>query len=114
TRVTVALPLPPGPVAVTVSLPEAGSADGAVYAPALVIVPDTAAQLVTFDAENVCVPPSASVTEAGTTTGAGVDPPPPDPPLPPEPPLPPLPPEPPDAVTGTVIVLLGPLLGFFT
>ena len=88
TSVTVAVPVPPGPFAVTVSVPEDGMVVGAVYKPAAVTVPDAAVQLVVLEAVNCWVAPRARVAVAGDTTGAGVPPPPPPDP-PPDPPLPP-------------------------
>src|SRR6266700_1810761 len=105
TKVTVAVPVPPGPVAVTVSLPVAVMVTGAVYRPALVIVPDVADQEVVFVPVKGWFAPKARVTAAGDTTGAGVVVPPPVPPVPPVPP-------PELLVTGIVMLLLGLELGF--
>ena len=72
TRVTVALLVPPGPVAVTVSVPVAVMVAGAVYRPADVIEPAVAVHEVTLLALNCCVLLRPTVAVAGETTGAGV------------------------------------------
>jgi hypothetical protein len=56
---------------VTVSVPDAGITDGAVYKPADVTVPATAAQFVAFDEVNCWVAPKMSVTDAGETAPGG-------------------------------------------
>ena len=64
-------PVPPGPVAETVSVPVAGMDEGALYRPAEVTVPETALHVVTLVAENCCVEPSITVALAGETTSFG-------------------------------------------
>jgi len=71
-RVTVALLVPPGPVALIVSVPVAVAVVGAVYKPEEVMVPASALQLVTLLAENCNVAPRPKVAVAGEITGAGV------------------------------------------
>ncbi len=74
-NVTVAVALPPGPVAVIVSVPLGVIVAGAVYRPAAVIVPASALHAVTLLAENCSVAASPTVTAAGEIIGAGcVDP----------------------------------------
>ncbi len=68
--VTVAVPLPLGPVAVTVSVPPAGIADGAVYRPLLVTVPYVAAHAVAPAEVNGCVAPKFKETVSGEMTCA--------------------------------------------
>jgi hypothetical protein len=63
--VTVAVPLPLGPVAVTASVPVEDIADGAVYRPLLVTVPYVAAHAVAPAEVNGCVAPNATDTVAG-------------------------------------------------
>jgi hypothetical protein len=63
----VALPAPPAPVAVTLSVPDSGITDGAVYNPAAVTDPYVAAHFVIFAPVNCCVAPSVTVAVAGDT-----------------------------------------------
>jgi hypothetical protein len=65
--VTIAVPVPPGPVALTVAVPEDGIDVGAVYKPEDVTEPEVALHVVALLAENCCVPPSTTVTVAGKT-----------------------------------------------
>jgi hypothetical protein len=67
--VTVADDCPTELIAVTVSVPDAGISDGAVYKPAEVTVPATAAQLVAPAAVNCCVFVNMTLTDAGEMTG---------------------------------------------
>ena len=64
-------PVPPGPVAETVSVPVAGIDGGVLYKPVEVTVPETALHVVTLSAENCCVAPSITVAVAGETTSFG-------------------------------------------
>ena len=70
-RVTVAVDCPLEFFAVTVSVPPAGIALGAVYKPAEVTVPDTADHDVAPAAVNCSVAPSTTETCVGAITGAG-------------------------------------------
>src|SRR4051812_28018692 len=79
-RVMVALPVPEVPVAVTVSVPDAGIWLGAVYRPVELTVPVTAAQEVALLAVNCWLDPRTTCAAEGVTTGAGAGAPPPDPP----------------------------------
>ena len=71
TSVTVAVPFPPGPVAVIVSVPLAVIVGGAVYNPDTVMLPASALHDVTLFAENCCVAPNPTLTVAGETVGGG-------------------------------------------
>ena len=65
TRVTVAVAVPPGPVALTVTEGDEGMAEGAVYKPEVEMLPALADQLVAPEDVNCCVAPSRTEAVAG-------------------------------------------------
>ena len=69
TRVTVAGDDPAAFVAVTVSVPDAGIDEGAVYKPVEVTLPETAVQVVAPGAVNCWVFVSITVTDVGEMAG---------------------------------------------
>jgi hypothetical protein len=64
-NVTTALAEPPGPLALTVTVPDAGIVDGAVYRPPALMLPAVALQLVAPAEVNCWVPPRRTLALAG-------------------------------------------------
>ena len=70
--VTTALAEPPGPIAVTVAVPDAGRVAGAVYSPVELTVPAVAVQLVAPAEVNCCMVPRSRLTVAGEMVCGGM------------------------------------------